>query len=101
MRKYVSPCHHLLTSLDKSEHETCGTLGVFMILSDSFQNLELVLSRSPRSNKRMRTHVVEANDFRHAISVGDRIFNNRRQESSLRVLNIWSPTLIAFRQFLA
>ena len=41
-----------------------------MIFSDLIQDLEPVSSRSPRSNKRKRTHMVEANDFRHFLSLG-------------------------------
>jgi hypothetical protein len=41
-----------------------------MIFSDLIQDLQPVSSRSPRSDKRKRTHMVEANDFRHFLSLG-------------------------------
>ena len=41
-----------------------------MIFSVLIQDLEPVPSRPPRSNERMRTHVVEANDFGHFFSPG-------------------------------
>ena len=58
-----------------------------MIQSCSIQGLEPVPSRSPCSNKRMRTHMVEANDFRHFFSprVEDSISNT---QSLLAILGI-------------
>ena len=61
-----------------------------MIFSDSIQDLEPVPSRPPRSNKRMRTHVVEANDFSHFFSPGveDPVSNTESLPAILCIENL-------------
>ena len=61
-----------------------------MIFSVLIQDLETVPSRPPRSNKRMRTHVVEANDFGYFFSLGveDPVSNTDCLPAILRVENL-------------
>ena len=61
-----------------------------MLLTVLIQDLEPVPSRPPRSNKRMRTHVVEANDFGHFFSPGveDPVSNTESLPAILCIENL-------------